>query len=59
VIIEKSLFWKFMNIPWIKPYLERINEQSSQLRKYVMKSNGSGNGKKIEEINWETKLEWK
>ena len=52
-------FWKFLNCPWVKIYLEKINEQYSQVKKLVMKSSGSGSGRRIEEIEWEDKLNWK
>jgi hypothetical protein len=36
----------------VKIYLEKINEQYSQVKKLVMKSSGSGSGRRIEEIEW-------
>ncbi len=39
--------------------MEKINEQYSQIRKMIMKSNGSNSGRRIEEMEWEDKLDWK
>jgi hypothetical protein len=50
--VDGKEFWKFLNCPWVKIYLEKINEQYSQVKKLVMKSSGSGSGRRIEEIEW-------